>query len=209
MIAYPLTVLASGFNIPVKDAASFIRLYDSVVTPELRCAVVHSVLPLDSAPRSPHAAIITPDGVSMVEGAVWAPLKNGRYRIARIRVLPAAPSVAGRKGLERVTFGAPSGERSSTFAGWLVRKNVDAFVVAMKRGETLHAGIEGFRAHDATLRLSAFENGSSRSAFEMAPDIGRTATARAASDADYRVEVVDLAPYCDPPQRYKLTLTIR
>src|SRR5215471_15952304 len=75
MVAYPLTVLASGFNIPVKDAASFARLYDSVFTPELRCAVVASEMGLDGSPPTRRSITITPDGLSMVEGAIWAPIK--------------------------------------------------------------------------------------------------------------------------------------
>jgi len=50
MVGYPLTVLASGFNIPVKDTAMFTRMYDSVLTPELRCALVASEIPVGSVP---------------------------------------------------------------------------------------------------------------------------------------------------------------
>jgi hypothetical protein len=97
MVAYPLTVLASGFNIPVKDAGSFTRMYESVFTPELRCAVVASeLLPAGQRPTR-RSVTITPDALSMVEGAIWAPFKDGRYRITRIRVLPPAPSIADEK----------------------------------------------------------------------------------------------------------------
>ena len=210
LVAYPLTVLASGFNIPVKDSASFIRMYDSFMTPELRCALVESAIPLDGIAAPRHPAIITPDGLSMVEGAVWAPFKDGRYRIARIRVLPKAPSVEGRKGVERVTFAQPKGERSAAYAGWLVRENVDAYRVAIKKGETLTARIEGFRGHDATIRVSASDETAKRSTTPRpVPDVGRAASATAAADGDYLVEVADLARYCDPPQRYKLTVAVR
>ncbi len=207
MVTYPMTVLASGFNIPVRDAAAFIRLYDSVVTPELRCAIVGADAPTSTAPSSRRAVTITPDGLSMFEGAIWAPLKDGRYRIARIRVLPAAPSVEGRKGLTQVTFAEPKGERSATFAGWLVRRNVDVFAVTVKKGETLQARIDGFRGHDATLAVSPRRAAETASA--SLPDVGRLAAAKAAADGEYRVEVAALAPYCDPPQRYKLTITVR
>src|SRR5262245_9499135 len=75
MVSYPLTVLASGFNIPVKDAATFVRMYESFMTPELRCALVESDLPTGAPLSSRRAVIVTPDGLSMVEGAVWAPYK--------------------------------------------------------------------------------------------------------------------------------------
>jgi hypothetical protein len=208
MVTYPLTVLASGFNIPVKDAASFTRMYESVFTPELRCAVVASELPSAGEPPTRRSVTITPDALSMVEGAIWAPFKDGRYRITRIRVLPPAPSVEGRKGIERVTFEQPKGERSATYAGWLVRQNVDAYVVAVRKGETIQARIEGFRGHDASLRVSLHSAGGGRPTLPV-QDVGRSSAATATADTEYLVEVAHLARYCDSPQRYKLTLTIR
>jgi len=175
LVEYPLTVLASGFNIPVKDIATFVT--------------------------------ITPDGLTLADGAIWAPLKDGRYRIARIRVPPAAPSVEGRKGVEHVTFSSDKGGRTASYAGWLVRRNVDAYSVALKKGETIVARIEGFRGHDATVRVAAVSRGV-RPSLPPATDIGRTSSATAAADSEYRVEVAHIAPYCDPPQRYKLTVTV-
>jgi hypothetical protein len=208
MVAYPLTVLASGFNIPVKDAASFVRMYESLFTPELRCAVFASEIPSTGSSQTRRSVTITPDGLSMVEGAIWAPFKDGRYRIARIRVLPPAPSVEGRKGIEHVTFEQPKGERSAAYAGWLVRQNVDAYVVAVRRGETIQARIDGFRGHDGSLRVSTNSPGAGRPTSPL-PDVGRSASAIASADGEYLVEVAHLARYCDPPQRYKLTITIR
>jgi hypothetical protein len=207
MGAYPLTVLASGFNIPVKDAATFIRMYGSLMTPELRCAVMASEISTGNTSASRRTAVITPDGLSLVDGAVWAPFKEGRYRIARIRVLPPVPSVEGRNVIERVTFAEPKGERSASFTGWLVRHNVDVFVVGVRKGETVQARIDGFRGHDATLRLSPQSPATAGPATTL-PDIGRTTSARAAADGEYRIEVAHLAPYCDPPQRYKLTVAV-
>lgn len=208
MVAYPLTVLASGFNIPVKDASSFVRIYDSVFTPELRCAVVATEISPAGAPQSRRSLTITPDGLSMVDGAIWAPFKEGRYRLARIRVLPPAPSVEGRKSTERVTFAQAKGERSTTYAGWLVRQNVDAYVVTVRRGETVQAHIDGFRGHDAAVRLAARAPRPAGPPVPV-PDTGRSSSVVAPADAEYLIEVAHLAHYCDPPQRYKLTVTIR
>jgi hypothetical protein len=151
---------------------------------------------------------MTPDALSMVEGAIWAPFKDGRYGITRIRVLPPAPSVEGRKGVEHVTFEQPKGERSATYAGWLVRQNIDVYVVAVRKGETIQARIDGFRGHDASLRVSINSPGTPHRR-SLVPDIGRSASANAPADAEYVIEIAHLARYCDPPQRYKLTLTIR
>jgi len=71
----------------------------------------------------------------------------------------------------------------------------------------VQARIDGFRGHDATLRLSP-QSSTAGSATPL-PDIGRTTSARAAGDGEYRIEVAHLASYCDPPQRYKLTVAVR
>jgi hypothetical protein len=182
-------------------------MYDSVFTPELRCAVALE-LPSAAERATRQSVTITPEALSMVEGAIWAPLKEGRYRITRIRVLPPAPSVEGRKGIEHVTFEQPKGERSATYAGWLVRQNVDAYIVALRKGETIQARIEGFRGHDASLRLTPHSPGGARPTLPV-QDLGRSSAATATADSEYLLEVAHLAHYCDPPQRYKLTLTIR
>ncbi len=117
-------MLASGFNIPVKDIATFVTIYNVAITPELRCAIVQSTLATSDAHAPRRVVTITPDGLTLADGAIWAPLKDGRYRIARIRVPPAAPSVEGRKGVEHVTFSSDKGGRTASYAGWLVRRNV-------------------------------------------------------------------------------------
>ena len=204
MVAYPATVLAGGFNIPVKDTKTFLTLYKAVVTPELRCAVVLSAIAKPGQVAPAHPVAVSPDGLVIADGRIWAPLKDGRFRIARITVPPAAPSATGRTGVERVTFLEPKGERTASFSGWLVRRNVDAFVVTVKKGEMLQARIEGFRGRDATLRVSDPPAGSN-----PVTDAGRTWTGVATSGGDYRIAVVHLAPYCDPAERYKLFITLR
>src|SRR5262245_28482513 len=41
LVRYPATLLASGFNIPLKDPAEVVRLYHLAFTPEMRCAIVN------------------------------------------------------------------------------------------------------------------------------------------------------------------------
>ena len=120
---------------------------------------------------------------------------------------PPVPSVEGRNAVERVTFAEPKGERSARFTGWLVRHNVDVFVVDVRNGETVQARIDVFRGHAATVRLAPQSPATGPAT--TPPDIGRTTSARAAADGEYRIEVAHLARYCDPPQRYKLTVAIR
>ena len=208
MAVYPVTVLASPFSIPVKDRAAFVKMYDSFLTPELRCAVMAAELPTANLPPSKHTVIISPDGLLLAEGAIWARVNDGRFQISRIRVMPKAPSVEGRKAVERVAFEVPRGERTATFAGWLVRQNLEQFLVSVRHGETLQARIEGFRGHDAAVQISP-STVSSRTAGQRPPDTGRVASVVAPTDADYRIDVAHLARFCDPPQRYKLTVTVR
>ena len=69
---YPLTVLASPFQIPVPDTATFIRLYDTFFTPEARCAIVQSSIARAGSADTKDAAQITPDGISIGSGLLWA-----------------------------------------------------------------------------------------------------------------------------------------
>jgi hypothetical protein len=204
MVRYPATALAAGWNIPVKNSSALLAMYDALFTPELRCAIVQSGIARTDAPAPKHVVVVSPEGLVIGGGAVWAPLKDAQYKIARLMVPPAVPSPSPRIRPERVSFLAPTGERNARFAGWLLRHNVDTYLVAAKKGESLQASIEGFRGHDATLRVTT-----GPPLDGLAKDAGRTWTGIASADGDYRIEVIHLAPYCDPAQQYKLAITLR
>ena len=207
LFQYPATVLSSGFNVPVADAATLTRIYDAAFTADVRCAIADSRVAEPGTPAPPHAAIVSSDGIMIGDGVLWAPLKNGRYQIARIRVPPPSLSQPARRVPERVQFVDTKGTRTGQAAGWLARQNVETFLVDLKTGETLDARIEGFRGHDATIRVLAPDQ---RAAANTAvPDAGRSWTGKASTPGQYRVDVIHLAPYCDPPQRYRLFMTIR
>lgn len=207
MVRYPATVLASGWNIPVKDSATLLTMYDAVFTPEMRCAIVQSGIVRAQAPAPKYAVVVSPEGLVIGRGAVWASLADAQYKIARMMIPPAVPVPSPRRGPERVTFSAATGERTAQFTGWLIRHNVDTFIVSARRGETIQASIQRFRGHDATLRVSPVPVATGVS--PTAQDAGRTWTARAAADTDYRIQVVHLAEYCDPAQQYRLAITVR
>jgi hypothetical protein len=209
LFQYPATILSSGFNVPLADAATLTRIYDAAFTPDVRCAIADSRIAAPGTAAPEHPAVVSADGIMIGAGAgiVWAPFKNGRYQIARIRVPPPSLSQPARRLPERVQFVDTKGTRTGQAAGWLARQNVETFLVDLKAGESLDARIEGFRGHDATIRVLAPDQ---RAAVNTAvPDAGRSWTGKASTPGQYRVDVIHLAPYCDPPQRYRLFLTIR
>lgn len=207
LFQYPATVLSSGFNVPVADAATLARIYDAAFTSEVRCAIADSRVAEPGTPAPSHAAMVSADGIMVGDGIVWAPLKNGRYLIARIRVPPPSLSQPARRVPERVQLVDTKGTRTGQAAGWLARQNVETFLVDLKAGETLDARIEGFRGHDATIRVLPPDQRAP--ANTAVPDAGRSWTGKVSMPGQYRVDVVHLAPYCDPPQRYRLFLTVR
>src|SRR5256885_4237353 len=98
MIEYPLTVFASGWNIPVKDRATFLQSYDAFFPEDVRDAI---------------AAASTKQQIAA--GAAFLPFGNvlrirrvdGGFRIVAIVMPPPGQKLhAARSGATRVSFSA-------------------------------------------------------------------------------------------------------
>src|SRR5262245_21091405 len=55
LIQYPITILVSGFQVPVPNAAALMKLYDAVFTPELVDVIMQSDVPRGGKPRPKYA----------------------------------------------------------------------------------------------------------------------------------------------------------
>src|SRR5207245_6453899 len=64
MIRYPITVLVSGSQIPVRDAATLVTSYDLFFTPEMRCLIVQSGVPRGSEAPPANPVKVMSDGIS-------------------------------------------------------------------------------------------------------------------------------------------------
>jgi hypothetical protein len=196
LVQYPVTFLSSPFQIPVPDTAAFIRLYDSIFTPEARCAIVSSANAKD-APQ------ITPDGLSIGSGLLWAVHSGTGFKIARMtaRGKPASPS---RLPTRRVTF--LQGFQSTQLLGALDRDDIDTFLVTARQGQVLGATITGFRGQDLGMRVLDSQGAEVGTRLHVGP---RTWSGAAPATGEYRIEIARLAPYCNPTTRYEITFSLR
>src|SRR5262245_36041722 len=71
MVTYPITLQASGFNIPANNAAALEKVYDSVFTPALRCAIDESV-PRAAGETVKRPPVLSGGSLSLAGGAMSA-----------------------------------------------------------------------------------------------------------------------------------------
>jgi hypothetical protein len=194
LVGYPLTVVASGFQLPFADAPAFIKSYDAIFTPVFRCSVSRSLTAREVS--------INADGVSIASGGVWAARKGTDVRITRI-LQPSIGAVAPRPPASRpVTFSG----RPAQFLGRLERDDHDTYIVDGKAGQRLDVEITGFRGRDAGIRVL---DQKSSAPIDTKLHVGpRSWAGVLPSTGAYRVEVLRLAPYCDPALQYQITLTL-
>jgi hypothetical protein len=206
MFQYPVTVLASGLRIPVPDSASLIHLYDALFTPETRCVIDQSGLPLPGAPPPRYVIMVAGDGASIGRGLIWAQKQGSRLKITRM-ILPPTFSAARQSHRVPRQVRFQDAKYPAQFSGTLVRDDVDSYIVAAKKGQTLQARIDGFRGRDAILRLLDGRTGDPvQASLANGPRIW---TGALPATADYRIDVVRLAPYCDAPLVYVLAVTLQ
>jgi len=71
LVQYPITVLVSGFQVPIPDAASFVRTYDAVFTPDLRAMVAQSGMARRGQPPPKYPAQVVDNGMTIGAGFLW------------------------------------------------------------------------------------------------------------------------------------------
>jgi hypothetical protein len=195
LVRFPVTVLIGGWRIPVNDASTLLGVYDELFTPRLRCQIAQKP-----------AIQVAVDGVSLAGGAIWAQIDRGQFKVQRLIVPPSSVPRRTRQQSRPVAFTDP--RYPARYAGTLVQDDVDSYVVAVRKGQVVKARIDGFRGREAVLRGgSTMDPQSAR--FDGANDQAtRIWSARASNHTDYRLDVVRLAPYCNPAVTYALTISL-
>ena len=191
MVKYPATALIGGFNVPLLDRATVLQTYQIVFTPELRCLVEKSGVMTDVS------------GGMLAAGRVRVLQDGNAFKIARINVPPADGSAPPPSKTIQAYFR----KGQAQFAGRLYGDGLDAYLVAGRKGAHLEARIERFQGRGAMVRVIDTLTGQSLE--RPGAQAPRTWAGRFTEPGSYRVEVVRLAPYCDPPFTYLLTLTLR
>ena len=198
MVRYPFSASVGGIGIPIANSAELLRLYDSVFTPELRCLVD------DAVAKGPSTIRAEGSGLSFANGHIHAGDVAGALKITRIDVPPPGGAGAPPSPPPRHV----SLRRGDTqFAGRLYGDGVDTYVVTLRKGAVVQARIEQFPGRSASVRVIEQKTGKS-----LAPP-GATAprfwNGTIQDAGEYRVEVVRLAPYCQPSFTYLLTITTK
>ncbi|MBI3492340.1 MAG: hypothetical protein HY047_11255 [Acidobacteria bacterium] len=205
LIHYPAIVMASGLKIPVRDSAELSQVYDVAFTAEMRCLIDQSGVARAGHSATKFQVLAAGDGVSIGAGAVWAERRAGRFQITRLIVPPPSLPPSTPHKPRQVFF--PGGRGTASFSGTLVRDDVDEYVLSSPQGQTLRARIDGFSKRDAVLRI--LDQKSGRSVDARLQKGLRQWSGTIPADADYRIDVVRLAPYCDPPLTYVLRITVQ
>lgn len=207
LVDFPATVISGGFNIPVKDKAALVSLYDGVFTPSVRCAIAQSVPDASGAPAK-RPPIQSGEGLSFGGGIVSAHLVAGSYKITRLTVI--SNTTKGSTGIvdQRIAFraGGAGGARVAQLAGRLTVAS-DVYVATLRKGEVLDARIDGFAGRGAVIRAIGPAQAAAR---PPVPDSANRVVHVVAGEAgDYRLEVVRLASACDPDITYRLNVSAR
>jgi hypothetical protein len=203
MVQYPINVLVSGLQVPIRDTATMVKTYDAVFTPDLENMIAQSGVPRTGQPAPAYPIRTTPDGMVLGGGFVWIQRVGSGFKIFRITVPPTASVRALRHEPTRVTF--PNGV-TAQLSGLLVRRDeVQTYLLRAQQGQSLQVSITGFRGRDAVVRV--FDD-------QKRPVDGRARgdrswAAQLPATADYRIDVVRTAPDADPSLIYVLSVTLR
>ena len=191
LLKFPVVADVGGFKVPITSRADVGELFRIVFTPELRCEVEHKAVGVNAG------------GVTLAGGGVRAVADGGTLRITSIRV-PGASGDAPPPPSKPQQAWFRKGQ--SQFAGRLYGDGVDTYLVAARKGARFEARIEKFSGRKAAVRVSDPRGKAIERPGAEAP---RVWAGRLLEEGQYTVEVVRLAPYCEPPFTYLLTMTLR
>jgi hypothetical protein len=205
LLQYPAAVRVTGMEVPLEGAAAFIKLYDAVFTPELEEILALSGLPAAGKPRPKYPITITPDGLSIGNGAIRALKAGNSYRITRILV----PSSSANRGLQHppIRVVLYQGHTAAQFSGLLMQRDeVQPYVVRAAKGRLLEATIDKFRARDVSVRVV---DATGQPLAARSREGARTWSGVVPEDGEYRVEVVRAAPAETGTLSYTLAIKVR
>jgi hypothetical protein len=204
LMRYPLEVRAGGLRIPVRDAAAFIALYDTIVTPAFKDVVAGARVPASGTAPGLRR---TPDGGIVIRDMVTIARRGDAFAVTAITVPMGAPDGAapgGRSAPRSLTFRVG---RPTQVSGTLVPGARDAYRFYAQQGAFVEARLSGIPGRTVLLRLV---NDATGAAIDARADAGtRVWTGRVAAGATYRVELVRQPDTGAEPLIYTLSVTLR
>lgn len=210
MIEYPINVLAGGMRIPMPTAAELIRNYDVVFSSSLKAVIAQAAIPAAGRP-SPAYRINISETVATVAGdLLWLQPVGGSLKITRITepLTPQAASAAdapekSERAPRRLTLSVGQTQLSGT----LPSGGRDSYIIAAARNQLIDVRINGVNARDIVIHIADLKTQAPLDA--RARDGVRVWTGRAPAEADYRIDVVRLAPAGEPLLPYVLVISMR
>lgn len=193
MVRYPIEVNTGGLQIPVSDAATFVKIYDSVMSPPVRQAVTGARVAADAK------APVTLGGAVTIGGG------GGGFRITSIKVPAGAQAKPPGEPIERLlTFrvGQPTQVSGTLDAG-----GTDRYVFNAVRGALVEIRLAGVPGKSVLVRLLDAKTGQP---VDARADAGtRVWTGRVGADASYRIEVVRQAESGKEPLIYTMSVAVK
>jgi hypothetical protein len=197
LVEYPLTVFASGWNIPVKDRATFLQSYDAFFTEDVKDAIAAA-----SAKQriEPTAAFLAFGNVLRIKAV------GSAFRIVAIVMPPPGHRIrAARRDTTHVSF--QGGQDAAMYAGSLAAGEHESYLVRAKRNELLEVRIEGIAGRAVVGHVLDAATGVPVDA--RARDGARVWVGRVPAAGDYRIDVVRTISAGDPVLIYRLTVSLR
>lgn len=193
MVRYPIEVNAGGLQIPVSDAATFVKIYDSVMGPSVRQAVTGARVGADAKPPV------------VLGGAVTVGAAGGGFRITGIKVPSGAQAKPPGEPIARqLTFrvGQPT-----QVSGTLEPGGTDRYVFNAVRGAFVEIRLSGVPGKSVLVRLLDANSGKP---VDARADAGtRVWTGRVSADASYRIEVVRQPESGKEPLIYTMSVAVQ
>ena len=214
-IQYPLIVFAGGVRIPIADAAALVQTYDVVFSPALKAVLAQASL-LTRGRTAPKYPVTVAAGVVFIGDVIHIQLVGGALKVTRISAPLEAPSAAVTDLPSVQSRGAGNSREprrltlqvgQTRLSGALAPGARDAYVVSAMKNQLLEVRIDGVSGRDIVARIV---NTKSRAPLDArARDGVRTWSGRVPEEADYRIDVVRLAPAGEPRLPYVIVVSMR
>jgi hypothetical protein len=203
MVRYPLDVRAGTLQIPVANADSFVKLYESFINPGMKAVVARARVPA-SGEKSVNATTGS-GGAITFEGALTIAPAGGGFKITQL-IVPASPqsSSPGAAVARQLTFrvGTPT-----QLSGTLQPGGTDLYEFHGEQGVFVDARLSGIPGRSVLLRIIDSKTGKPVDARAEAGT--RVWTGRLAAASQYRIEVVRQPGSGEEPLIYTLAVGLK
>jgi hypothetical protein len=207
LVQFPLLQVTGILRVPIANLAQLVERYDNCFTPEIRAMIGLSGIARRGSPRPAHPIVVSPDGLTMGNGAVWAKRVGASYRVARVIVPPEWLTRPHIRDAQRIPF--RSGQASALRSGRLAALEAQSYLVTIAAGQRLEVRLEsdGRDPRDALFRIVHHARGRP---IDAAAGAGATTWSGAVTDGgDYRIDIARVSRQGAAEIVYRLAVALR